>query len=70
MIARPCAGRVDGDQGDVRLGLHDDVGEELVTRAFGLEPDHVDPQQHLLEGGPGGVVGIDDRKTANGFSSD
>ena len=40
---------VDRDDADVGLGLADDVGEELVARALGFEPDHVHAQQHVLD---------------------
>ncbi len=51
---------VDGDDADVRVRLPDHVGEELVARALGLEPDHVHAQQHRLQRIARRVVGIDD----------
>ena len=54
---------VERDDADVGLRLADDVGEELVPRALGLEPDHVHAQQHGLQGLARRVARIDDGQT-------
>ena len=52
---------VERDQADVRMRLQHDVGEELIARAFGLEPHEIKSQQHRLDCIARGVVGVDDR---------
>ena len=51
---------VDGHQADVGIGLGHHVGEELVARTLGFQPDHVHSQQHALQRFALGVVGIND----------
>ena len=46
---------------DVGMSLGDDVGEEFVARALGLEPDHVQAQQHGFQRITRRIAGIDDR---------
>ena len=50
---------------DVGMRLRDDVGEELVARAFGFEPNHVEAQQNRLQRFAGIITRID-----NGQSKD
>ena len=40
---------VERHDADVGMGLGHDVGEELVARALGLEPDHVHAQEHRFQ---------------------
>ena len=53
---------VQGHQADVGVGLVHHVGKELVTRALGLQPNHVHAQEHRFDRFSFGVVGINDRK--------
>ena len=40
---------IERDDADVGMRLRHDVGEELVARAFGFEPNHVHAQQHRFQ---------------------
>ncbi len=46
---------------DVGMSLSYDVREKLVARALGLEPDHLQAQQHAFQRITRRIAGIDDR---------
>ncbi len=45
---------------DVGVGLGNNVGKELVPRALGFEPDHVESKQHRFQRFTRGIAGVDD----------